>query len=87
MFPQTEKGISATPDRDDPGTQKSLDLAAFPASRYVFLVSKTTVSTWLETTIRLTHFSDRSRKLVHDFNRPLIGAREHLPVHGNKSRN
>ena len=45
MFPQTEKGISAPPERDDPGSQKSLDLAAFPATHYVFLVSKTTVST------------------------------------------
>ena len=31
MFPQTEKGISASPERDDPGSQISLDLAAFPA--------------------------------------------------------
>jgi hypothetical protein len=34
MFPQTQKGISAAPERDYPGSQKSLDLAAFPASRY-----------------------------------------------------
>ena len=49
MFPQTEKGISASPERDDPGSQISLDLAAFPASHYVFLFSKTTVSTCPET--------------------------------------
>lgn len=55
------------------------------------LESKTTVSTWPETTIALTHFFDRSligsQELVHDFARSLIGVREHLPVRGNRSKN
>jgi hypothetical protein len=34
MFLHTEKGISAFPARDGSGLQNSLDLAAFPASRY-----------------------------------------------------
>ena len=34
MFLHTEKGISASPVRDGSGSQNSLDLAAFPASRY-----------------------------------------------------
>ena len=42
---------------------------------------------WPETTIALTHFSDRSlisgQELVHDFDRSLIGVREHLPIRGN----
>ena len=51
----------------------------------------TTVSTWPETTIALTQTLDRSliggQELVHDFDRSLIGTREHLPVRGNRSRN
>ena len=51
----------------------------------------TTVSVWPETTIALTQNPDRSliggQELVHDFERSLIGAREHLPVRGNRSRN
>lgn len=54
-------------------------------------VNAATDSIWLETTIALTHFRDRSliigQELVHDFDRSLIGVREHLPVHGNMSTN
>lgn len=47
------------------------------------------VTPWLETTIALTQNLDRSlisgQELVHDFDRSLIGDREHLPVRGNVS--
>lgn len=56
---------------------------------FSFLDIKQTVSTWLETTIALTQNLDRSlisgQELVHDFDRSLIGDREHLPVRGNVS--
>ena len=49
--------------------------------------SNTMVSTWPETTIALTQNLACSlisgQELVHDFNRSLIGVREHLPVRGN----
>ena len=38
------EGISAGPERDDPGFQKSPDAAAYPACYYVSLFSKTAVS-------------------------------------------
>ena len=46
---ERKKGTPVTRARDGPGSQESLDLAAFPTLHYVFLVIKTTVSTCLET--------------------------------------
>ena len=54
---ERKKGTPVTRARDGPGSQESLDLAAFPTLHYVFLVIKTTVSTWHEDTELLSHSS------------------------------
>jgi hypothetical protein len=79
-----KKGTPITRGRDGPGSQKSPDLAAFSALPYVFLVIKTTVSTWHEETFLLIHTRACSQKCgqehIHDFACSHFWHREHIHV-------